>query len=305
MKEFKSRARALIFLLLLAGVLAQAIFARKGPAKPAQEVFLQAERLMSERKYEQAVRVYQELIVDHPGSALVSRSQLRIAECYYLNGNELASEDKFRHYIGYYRGEGEDLDRAYKYLMAMSAARSGKIIFVQQSRLLELEAQMSRTEATCARLASSVSVEDVYLELDLDGNRLFIKMGTRVLYDFPVVVGKGKATIELIGKEFDFSTPRGILQVMGREENPVWRRPDWYWLEQGENPPRHLTDEGRAVKGYLGRYRISLGGGVSIHGTQSGRISPGRYSHGCIRMNAPDLEKVWKTAKIGARIYVY
>jgi hypothetical protein len=140
----------------------------------------------------------------------------------------------------------------------------------------------------------------IYLEINLTENLLYVKMGTETLYEFPVVTGKGYTPRES-GRRRWFATPRGILSVQKKEKNPVWRPPAWNWTEKGEEVP----DVRPPVYGHLGRYRLNLGDGYGIHGTANGRIKPGKYSHGCIRMNARDLETAYKMSDVGTQVYIY
>ena len=46
----------------------------------------------------------------------------------------------------------------------------------------------------------------------------------------PVAVGSGK-TLRASGQTWTFNTPRGIHVVRSKEENPIWVRPDWSYVE--------------------------------------------------------------------------
>ena len=101
-----------------------------------------------------------------------------------------------------------------------------------------------------------------------------------------------------------FHTPRGHLSVLRKIENPVWRKPDWAFIEDGEPIPSP-DDPSRLVKGHLGKYALDLGDGIMIHGTDD-RASIGKpASHGCIRLPNDMLTKVWKTAAVGTDVYIF
>ena len=136
---------------------------------------------------------------------------------------------------------------------------------------------------------------------NLEDNRLKVKLGATTMYEFPIVSGKGYTPREL-GRGGRFATPRGILRVEKKEVDPVWYPPDWHWTERGLTPPASGRN---GVRGHLGKYRLNLGQGYGIHGTTSGRIQPGKYSHGCIRMNATDLETVFKLTDVGTEVFIY
>ncbi|MGE4587261.1 MAG: L,D-transpeptidase, partial [Mangrovibacterium sp.] len=58
-------------------------------------------------------------------------------------------------------------------------------------------------------------------------------------------------------------------------------------------------------RGVLGEYALSLGDGYLIHGTLYQRFLGLPVTHGCIRMNDGDLETVFKTLPVGARVFIY
>jgi hypothetical protein len=154
-------------------------------------------------------------------------------------------------------------------------------------------------------LQGTVDSGKAYLEIDLARDRLKVKMGTQSLYDFPIVSGKGRTYLPSLGRYRSFRTPRGVFRVRKKEKNPVWYKPNWVWHERGLKPPSRMSLRQRAVPGVLGKYKISLGDGYAIHGTRSGWIRPGKTSHGCIRMNAKDLEIVHRMVDVGTPVYIY
>ena len=170
--------------------------------------------------------------------------------------------------------------------------------YVARQERLEDE-NMLLNEAMAAIRATELS-RKVYLEINLEDNKLRVKLGTTTLYEFPIVSGKGYTAREA-GFSGRFATPRGILKVQRKEVDPVWYPPDWNWTERGLEPP----SERDGVRGHLGKYRLVLGHGYGIHGTAAGRIHPGKYSHGCIRMNATDLETVFKISDVGTEVFIY
>ena len=40
------------------------------------------------------------------------------------------------------------------------------------------------------------------------------------------------------GRVWVFDTPRGRFEVLSRSENPVWRKPDWAFVEEGQAIPK-------------------------------------------------------------------
>jgi len=105
-------------------------------------------------------------------------------------------------------------------------------------------------------------------------------------------------------QQWAFETPRGMLRVLHKEENPVWVMPDWAFVEEGRPiPSKHASE--RVQYGVLGDYALSLGQGYLIHGTLYQRSLGMPATHGCVRMGDDDLEAVYQALPVGARVYIY
>jgi len=105
-------------------------------------------------------------------------------------------------------------------------------------------------------------------------------------------------------KEWIFKTPRGRLSIQGKITHPVWRKPDWAFVEEGLPIPGP-TDPSRYESGVLGKYAMSLGDGYLIHGTLYQRQLGMPVTHGCIRLGDEDLEAVFSSLSVGSRVYIY
>jgi L,D-transpeptidase ErfK/SrfK len=105
-------------------------------------------------------------------------------------------------------------------------------------------------------------------------------------------------------QQWMFSTPKGEFRVQGKTVSPVWRKPDWAFVEEGlpVPPPYHPS---RYEYGVLGDYALSLGHGYLIHGTLYQRFLGLPVTHGCIRMNDEDLEQVFTTLNVGSKVFIY
>lgn len=105
-------------------------------------------------------------------------------------------------------------------------------------------------------------------------------------------------------REWMFKTPKGIFRIQGKVSNPVWRKPDWAFVEEGlpVPPPNHPS---RYEYGVLGDYALSLGDGYLIHGTLYQRFLGMPVTHGCVRLGDDDLEAVFKTLPVGAKVFIY
>ena len=105
-------------------------------------------------------------------------------------------------------------------------------------------------------------------------------------------------------KEWIFKTPRGRFTIQGKITHPVWRRPDWAFVEEGLPIPGP-GDPSRYEYGVLGDYAMSIGDGYLIHGTLYKRQLGMPVTHGCIRLNDDDLEAVFSALSIGSKVYIY
>jgi L,D-transpeptidase YbiS len=120
------------------------------------------------------------------------------------------------------------------------------------------------------------------------------------------LVSTGSFTILKAGdnRQWMFKTPRGQLKILKKTKDPVWKRPDWAFIEEGLKVPS-ANHPSRFEYGTLGDYSMSLGDGYMIHGTLYKRFLGLPVTHGCIRMGDEDLEDVFNTLKIGSKVYIY
>ncbi len=105
-------------------------------------------------------------------------------------------------------------------------------------------------------------------------------------------------------KSWTFETPKGALTVKGKITNPIWKKPDWAFIEEGLPVPPP-NDPSRFERNVLGDYALSLGNGYLIHGTLYQRLLGMPVTHGCVRLNDDDLEVVYHTMQIGSKVFIY
>ena len=101
-----------------------------------------------------------------------------------------------------------------------------------------------------------------------------------------------------------FVTPRGEFHVISKAENPLWRKPDWAYVEEGKPIPPP-DDPARLVQGELGGYVLNLGDGYLIHGTKDERVLGRPASHGCVRLGAADLKRLYEQIQIGTKVFIF
>jgi hypothetical protein len=66
--------------------------------------------------------------------------------------------------------------------------------------------------------------------VSLFDRRLWVVLGRDTVMTAPVAVGMD-STLEHEGKSWRFATPRGRRTVLGTEADPLWRPPEWHYVE--------------------------------------------------------------------------
>ena len=86
---------------------------------------------------------------------------------------------------------------------------------------------------------------------------------------------------------------------------------------QRELPPGKLITAGNTIvvppvdspqrqfTGVLGKYRLELGDGYGIHGTDEPEKLGHSVSHGCVRLGDDDIAKLYQIAKVGDEVIIY
>jgi hypothetical protein len=145
--------------------------------------------------------------------------------------------------------------------------------------------------------------QGVVITVDVSKNRAYLFQDGNLVGDGPAATGTEKV-LEYGDDMWLFHTPRGHLKVLRKIIDPVWTKPDWAFIEAGEPIPPPNSPK-REVKGFLGKYALALGEGILIHGTPDVDSLGRRASHGCIRVPASLLSKMWKLAKVGTDVYIF
>ncbi len=134
---------------------------------------------------------------------------------------------------------------------------------------------------------------------------MYLRDSEKVLLDASCSAGSGFVLRESGegGREWVFDTPRGRFEVLTRIKNPIWRKPDWAFVEEGQPIPKKVED--RLEPGTLGEYALYFGNGFMIHGTLYERLLGRSVTHGCVRLGRDDLRTLWANSPVGTAIYIF
>jgi L,D-transpeptidase ErfK/SrfK len=105
-------------------------------------------------------------------------------------------------------------------------------------------------------------------------------------------------------QQWMFKTPKGRFSIQGKTTSPVWKKPDWAFVEEGLPVPS-ATHHTRFEYGVLGDYALSLGDGYLIHGTLYQRFLGLPVTHGCIRLGDENLELVYRSLSLGSKVFIF
>ncbi len=179
-----------------------------------------------------------------------------------------------------------------------TAARIGPENFTAYSATLEKE------PGSIQKKLSGYVPKQPYLIVNTSGNDFILMKEDQVLREG--MCSTGSYTILQAGEEqqWIFKTPRGQFKIQNKTQNPVWKKPDWAFIEEGLPVPS-ANHPSRFEYGVLGDYAMYLGQGYLIHGTLYKRFLGMPVTHGCIRMGDEDLEEVYNTLQIGSKVYIY
>ncbi|MCU0232880.1 MAG: L,D-transpeptidase [Thermoanaerobaculales bacterium] len=161
-----------------------------------------------------------------------------------------------------------------------------------------------KAEARATRRLASLHPKGLYVVIDTYRNRLRVYDDGSLLREAVCSTGSGTVLIHPSGERtWTFDTPLGERRVQRKAKDPVWTKPDWAFIEEGFEPPKDFSQ--RVDRLSLGDYALYLGDGYIIHGTLFQTLLGQGVTHGCVRLGDKDLEYVYQTIPVGARVYLY
>ena len=163
---------------------------------------------------------------------------------------------------------------------------------------------LEREIVTLKRKQAALTASYPYLVINTSNNTFRLYVNRRMVREG--VCSTGSYVLLRTGdqKQWYFETPKGLFRVQTKTTNPVWKKPDWAFVEEGLPVPPE-GHHSRFEYGVLGDYALGLGDGYLIHGTLFQRFLGLPVTHGCVRMNDADLEMVYNTLVIGSKVYMY
>lgn len=164
----------------------------------------------------------------------------------------------------------------------------------------ELQTEISRLQKKLDKLTPG----GVYLVVNTSDNTFYLYQNKTLIRHGLCSTGSYVKLEVNDKKNWLFKTPKGVFSIQGKITSPVWRKPDWAFVEEGLPIPS-ANSSSRFEYGVLGDYALSLGKGYLIHGTLYKRFLGQPVTHGCIRMNDDDLKTVYQSLPIGAKVFIY
>ena len=169
--------------------------------------------------------------------------------------------------------------------------------------LRELRKLKTENERLKAAL-EKISPNGMYIAIDTGRNRLYLEKGQKIILEAVCSTGNGKILMAPDKKRtWEFDTPRGERRIVKKVYRPVWTKPDWAFIEEGERLPTSFSE--RVEEDMLGDYALHIGDAYMIHGTLYQRLLGRSVTHGCIRLGDDDLEKVYKLSAVGTPVFIF
>lgn len=96
-----------------------------------------------------------------------------------------------------------------------------------------------------------------------------------------------------------YDTPAGLYHIQSKQVDPVWNVPDSAWAGSLAGTTVPPGPENPLKARWMGIYN-----GAGIHGTSDIGSLGSAASHGCVRMEVPDVEDLYERVDVGTPIYI-
>jgi L,D-transpeptidase YbiS len=165
-------------------------------------------------------------------------------------------------------------------------------------------AQLEKRIASLDDKLKKMVPQDSYIIIDTPGNQYHLMVGGKQIREGSCSTGSYVLLKAGDDRQWIFATPRGMYKVLNKIQNPIWRKPDWAFIEEGKPVPPQNSPE-RFESGVLGDYALYFGNGYMLHGTLYKRLLGMPVTHGCVRLDDDSLEAIFKSLNIGSRVFIY
>jgi lipoprotein-anchoring transpeptidase ErfK/SrfK len=163
----------------------------------------------------------------------------------------------------------------------------------------------ARKETRRARTAlDKLPPRGAYIVINTHANRIVLRTRHEVLLEASCSTGSGDTLVDTAtDRRWVFDTPLGVFKVTDKLTEPWWRKPDWAFIEEGEEIPK--DPRLRLDPEVMGEYALGFGDGYFIHGTIYERLIGVNVTHGCVRVASADLAKLYRQAPLGTPVYIF
>ncbi len=176
--------------------------------------------------------------------------------------------------------------------------------FTEENAIGEAQAGLEGQLKIMKGKLSAKTPRSYYLIINSSSNEFSLYKGTELIRTDKCSTGSYVLLKNGDQQQWMFSTPKGEFRIQGKTTSPVWKKPDWAFVEEGLPVPS-ANHYSRFEYGVLGDYALSLGEGYLIHGTLYQRFLGLPVTHGCIRLNDENLELVYEHMNVGSRVYIF
>lgn len=177
-------------------------------------------------------------------------------------------------------------------------------VLTEQDKIDKAKKSISKEIAKIDKKLASKVPRSYYLVINSSSNEFVLYKGNAQLKKDKCSTGSYVLLKAGDQQQWMFKTPKGEFRIHGKTTSPVWKKPDWAFVEEGMPVPsaNHHT---RFEYGVLGDYALSLGQGYLIHGTLYQRFLGLPVTHGCIRLNDENLKLIYNSMSVGSKVYIY
>jgi len=174
--------------------------------------------------------------------------------------------------------------------------------YAENASSAQLQEEIKQLESALSHYRS----QNMYVVIDTHHNTLQIRENNRIVHQAICATGSGKILLHPQKQnKWEFITPQGLWHVKRKVTNPIWAKPVWAFVENGDTIPVLPWAFRRLDQTTLGDYALELGDGYEIHGTLYPTLLGKNITHGCIRLNDDDLARTYQLINTGNRVYIY